>query len=167
MIHSGSFQVGRSADEVFDLLANPERFAPLMPDFESMAMQDATHFALRTVIQVGPMSGHANLAMELREAVRGNCVGYSGEAIIAGSPLTLRLDFLLVPGESDTGINWRGELTLGGSLALMAGSLVDAMGRQNFDQMAARLYDSLRQQQIAFPAQAPGSAPSSSSDFEI
>ncbi len=167
MVHSGTFQANRSAEEVFDLLANPERFAPLMPDFESMALHDATHFTLRTVIQMGPMSGHANLAMELRDAVRPDTVGYSGEAIIVGSPLRLRLDFVITPGESATEIGWRGEVTLGGSLALMAGNLVDTMGRQNFEQMAARLQERLRQQQLSSVEPAPGVALPDTSDFEI
>ncbi len=167
MVHSGSFQVNRSAEEVFDLLANPERFAPLMPEFESMAMQDATHFTLRTVIQVGPMNGHANLAMELRDPVRPSAVGYSGEATIAGSPLRLRLDFALTPGEFATEIGWRGEVTLGGPLALMAGSLVDTMGRENFEQMAAHLQENLSHQQVPPVGPAPGSAQPDSSDFEI
>ena len=167
MVHSGSFQANRSAEEVFDLLSNPERFAPLMPDFESMALQDATHFTLRTAIQVGPMNGHANLAMELRDAVRPSTVGYSGEAILAGSPLRLRLDFALTPEECATEIGWRGEVTLGGSLALMAGSLVDTMGRQNFEQMAARLQESLRQQQVPPVEPAPGGDLPDTADFEI
>jgi uncharacterized protein len=167
MVHSGLFQVNRSAEEVFDLLANPERFAPLMPDFESMTMQDATHFTLRTVIQVGPMSGHANLAMELRDAARPGTVGYSGEAIIAGSPLRLRLDFALTPGEFATEIGWRGEVTLGGPLALMVGSLVDTMGRQNFEQMAAHLQENLRQQQVPPVGPMPEGTQPDRSDFEI
>jgi carbon monoxide dehydrogenase subunit G len=167
MVHSGTFQVQRTADEVFDLLANPERFAPLMPDFESVTMQDATHFTLRTVIQVGAMSGHANLAMELRDAVRPGSVGYSGDAIIAGSRLRLRLDFVLTPGESATEIGWRGELTLGGSLAFMAGGQVESISRQNFERMAERLQESLRQEQVPSPEEAPGSPLPEALDFEI
>ena len=167
MIHSGAFEVRRSADEVFDLLANPERFGPLMPDFESMAVQDATHFTLRTVIQVGQISGHANLAMELCDAVRPGSVGYSGAATLAGSPLSLKLDFVVTSVDAATEISWRGEVTLGGSLALLAGSLMDTMGRQSFERMAARLRESLREQ-AAFPAEErTGDAVPEPPDYEI
>src|SRR5271167_4457098 len=87
MTQSGSFSVLRTVEEVFDLLSNPERFAPLMPDFESMTMQDATHFTLRTAIAIGEIKGHANLAMELLTASEPERVKYSGTATIAGSPL--------------------------------------------------------------------------------
>jgi len=162
MIHSGTFIAQRPADEVFDLLASPERFAPLMPDFESMAMHDATHFSLRTVIHVGPMSGHANLAMELREAVRPVKVSYAGEAMIAGGPLRLNLQFTLAPADDATEVAWEGEISLGGSLALMAGSLVETMGGENFARMAKRLQEDLR---LPLPEEAP--APSEPPDYEI
>lgn len=81
MNHAGTFLTTRTADEVFDLLANPERFAPLLPDFESMAVQDTTHFTVRIVIAVGEINGHANLAMELREAVRPSTVRYAGQGV--------------------------------------------------------------------------------------
>ena len=87
----------RSAEEVFDLVADPQRFAPLLPDFESIAIQDATHFTMRIVIAVGQISGHANLAMELREPVRPSRVEYRGQGIVAGSQLTFALQFAISP----------------------------------------------------------------------
>ena len=167
MTHSGSFSTQRPAEEVFELLANPERFAPLMPDFESMAMVDATHFTLRTVIQVGPMSGHANLAMELRDAVRPLHVGYSGQATIAGGALRLNLEFTLTPVGSVTKIGWRGEISLGGSLAFMAGNLVETMSQQNFERMAERLQQGLGNPSIQSPEEPGSGALPESPDYEI
>ena len=143
MLHSGTFVVERTADEVFDLLANPERFAPLMPDFESMSMQDASHFTLRTAIALGSMQGHANLAMELSEAERPSRIGYSGEAIVAGGPLRLTVRFSLVPEGATTLVIWQGEVMLGGSLAFLAGSLLETIGRQNLERMAERIRGNL------------------------
>jgi uncharacterized protein len=167
MTHSGSFCAQRPADEVFDLLANPERFAPLMPDFESMAMVNATHFTLRTVIQVGPMSGHANLSMELRDAVRPLQVGYYGEATIAGGPLRLNLEFTITPVGATSEVSWTGEISLGGSLAFMAGNLVDSMSRQNFERMAERLQQSLGNLSNQSPEEPGSSALPESPDYEI
>ena len=93
MNHSGTILTTRSAEDVFDLVADPQRFAPLLPDFESMSTQDATHFTLRISIVVGQISGHANLAMELREAVRPVRVEYRGQGIVAGSQLKFAMQF--------------------------------------------------------------------------
>jgi carbon monoxide dehydrogenase subunit G len=144
MTHYGTFLTDRSADEVFDLLSSPERFAPLVPDFESMSVQDASHFTIRIVIAIGEISGHANLAMELREAIRPSAVTYVGQGIVAGSQLDLALRFQIASSSGMTGITWEGEFWLDGTLALMAGGLVEAMGRKNFERMAESVQHELR-----------------------
>jgi len=167
MTHSGSFSTQRPAEEVFELLANPERFAPLMPDFESMAMVDATHFTLRTVIQMGTISGHANLAMELRNSVRPVQVGYYGEATIAGGPLRLNLEFTITAASDITEVGWQGEVSLGGTLAMMAGNLLETMSQQNFERMAERLQQSLGNVSMRSQEEPGSSALPESPDYEI
>ena len=167
MTHSGAFSVRRSVEQVFDLLSNPERFAPLMPDFESMTMQDATHFTMRTVFAIGEIRGHANLAMELLQASRPERVGYSGSATIAGSSLRMAIDFQINRREDITDVTWQSEVTLDGPLALMAGTLVETMGRQNFDRMAERLQVSLQDEPLTTGEAQSASAPPAAVDFEI
>ena len=145
MNHSGTFLTARSPEEVFDSVADPEKFAPLLPDFESMATEDATHFTLRISIAVGQIRGHVNLAMELREAARYSHVEYRGDGIVAGSQLTFALQFQIAVLEAGTQVNWLGELSVDGMLALMAGSTIESMGRNNFDLMAERLQSGLRE----------------------
>lgn len=167
MIHSGSFCVRRRADEAFDLLSNPERFAPLLPDFEGMAMQDATHFKLRTAIAIGKMQGHANLAMELVQASRPARVEYRGSSIIAGSPLRMAIDFQINPREEVTEVTWQGEVQLDGILALMAGNFVEKMGRQNFERMAERVQQSLQGELLPPKPEPEAGNPPPGGDFEI
>ena len=108
MNHSGTFLTPRTPDEVFKLLANPEQFAPLLPDFESAAFLDPTHFSVRIAIALGEMSGHANLAMELVEAERPASVRYRGQGIVAGSQLSLALQFRIASSEGATEVSWQG-----------------------------------------------------------
>jgi uncharacterized protein len=167
MTHSGAFSVRRSVEEVFDSLSNPARFAPLMPDFESMTMHDPTHFTMRTVIAIGEINGHANLAMELLTAARPERVGYTGSATIAGGPLRMAIDFQINPREDMTHVTWQGEVTLDGPLALMAGTLLGTMGRRNFDRMAERLQLSLQDEPLTTAEAQATSAPPAAVDFEI
>ncbi len=146
MTHFGTFLATRSSEEVFNVVADPQRFAALMPDFESMSIQDATHFTLRISIAVGQISGHVNLAMELREAMRPSHVEYRGEGIVAGSQLSFAMRFDIAPLGTATQVNWRGELTVDGMLAFMAGSMIESMGRRNFELMAERLQNGLREE---------------------
>src|SRR5215469_1390773 len=145
MNHSGTLLTPRTPDEVFNLLANPKQFAPLLPDFESMAMVDPTHFSLRIAIALGEMSGHANLEMELVEADRLATVRYRGQGIVAGSRLNLELQFQIGSAEGTTEVSWQGEFSLDGGLALLFGSLIEPMGRKHFERMAERLRERLSQ----------------------
>ena len=143
MNYSGTLLTPRTAEEVFNLLANPEQFAPILPDFESMAMLDPTHFSLRIAIALGEMSGHAHLAMELVEAERPARVRYRGQGIVAGSALNLGLEFQIASSDRATEVRWQGEFSLDGGLALVFGSLIEPMGRQHFERMAERLDEQL------------------------
>jgi uncharacterized protein len=156
MNHSGTFATARSPEEVFDLLADPQRFAPLLPDFESMLAQDAAHFSVRITIAVAQINGHANLAMELREAVRPGRVEYRGQGIVAGSQLNLNLQFDITSSGEATAVNWRGEFSLDGMLAVMAGHLLAPMGRRNFELMAGRIQNGLRETSLDDPPPVPG-----------
>ena len=143
MQHSGTFLTSRAPSEVFELLGTPERFAPLLPDYESMVMQDPTHFSLRTVIALGEMSGHANLAMELAEVERPTVIVYRGQGIVAGSQLNLVLQFRVSRTDTSTEVSWQGEFSLEGGLAFMMASLIEPMGREHFERMAERLHEKL------------------------
>ena len=162
MIHSGTFLTNRSPEEVFDLLADPHRFAPLLPDFECMAVQDASHFTLQIAISVAQISGHANLAMEMFEAVRPCRVCYRGQGIVAGSQVELNLQFHIAPSTESTELSWQGEFSLGGMLALMAGHLVEPMGRRNFELMAERLQNGLSERTSVEPSIASEPSPNRS-----
>ncbi len=167
MIHSGVFRVRRTTDEVFDLLSNPERFAPVMPDFESMSLLDATHFTMRTVIAIGEIKGHANLAMELLQAERPSRVEYRGMATIAGSPLRLAIDFQISANEEMTDVAWQGEVKLEGMLAMIGGTLVGTVGRENFERMGENLQIRLRRDPVAASGDTGTAVTPSEADFDI
>lgn len=139
MIHSGTFLVPCGSDAAFQLLATPEQFAPLLPDYESMTMQDATRFHLRMAVAVGKINGHATLAMELVGATRPSVVIYAGNGIIAGSKLLLKLHFTVQASDGGCVVSWQGDITLDGNLALFAGDLLDTRARLGFEMMAERV----------------------------
>jgi len=143
MNHSGKFLTNRTAEEVFDLVADPQRFARLIPDFESFSAQDATHFTLRLKIMVGQIRGHANLAMKLLAADRPTHVEYRGLGVVAGSQLVFAMQFQLRCEGTETQVIWQGQVSVDGMLAMMGGSMIDSMGRRNFEATIERLQDEL------------------------
>jgi carbon monoxide dehydrogenase subunit G len=164
MNHSGSFSVPCSADSIYALLVDPVQFAPLLPDYESMKLHDATHFTLRTVIAVGKMNGHANLQMEVSESTPSSCVRYRGEGVVAGSRIVFGVGFRLAPVGETTEVQWHGEVAVEGMLAFMAGDLIETKGRADFERMAERVRERLNNKAPAGPDLTnPPAAPSGTS----
>lgn len=161
MNQSGTFLSSRSAEEVFDLVADPQRFAPLLPDFESLSIQDASHFTLWIKIVIGQISGHANLDMELCAAERPSRVEYRGHGIVAGSQLVFAMHFQIGSVGSEAQVSWEGEVSVDGMLGMMAGGMIDSMGRKNFEAMAERLQNELRANSSTVQDLPPDSEPSS------
>jgi len=161
MTHSGTFTVSRTADEVYDVLADPQRFAPLLPDYEGVELHDATHFRLRTVLAIGKINGHANLEMTLYDCVVAGQVKYRGEGVIAGSNITFGMEFVLTPTAGLTEVRWVGEVSVEGMLALMAREIIENKGRADFERMAQRLQQRLADESDASPISADTPGPSS------
>jgi uncharacterized protein len=137
---TGEFTAPRSPDEVFEFLADPNKFGPLLPDFESMTVQDATHFTVKVRLGVGNIRGTAEIKMELAEATRPQRALYKGHGTAVGSQITISAGFDLSPLPESTRVAWQGEANVFGKLASMAGGMLEPLGKKNIQ----KLIDGLR-----------------------
>jgi uncharacterized protein len=151
---SGEFSTPRTPDEVYDLLSDATKFGPLLPDFESMTVQDATHFTVKLRVAVGNIRGSAEIKMELSQAVRPTRAQYQGRGVAMGSQISIRTSFDLAPVAEGTRIAWTGEASIAGKLASLAGGLLEPVSRKNIE----RLIDGL-QRALAHPATVIGVVP--------
>jgi uncharacterized protein len=140
---SGEFDTPRSPDEVFDFLSDPNQFAPLLPDFQSMSMQDATHFTVKVRVGVGNIRGTAEIKMELAEAVKPQRAQYKGQGTAVGSQVTVTAGFDLQPNGESTKVLWQGEAGVFGKLASMAGGMLEPLGRKNIQKLIDGLQKAL------------------------
>jgi len=90
---SGEFTVKRNPDEVYDFLTDPGRFAPLLPEFQSLAVQDEKHFTVKVNVGVSYIKGVADVRLELSEASRPTRAQYKGQGAVAGGNVTLLASF--------------------------------------------------------------------------
>jgi carbon monoxide dehydrogenase subunit G len=132
---SGEFTTPRSPEEVFDFLSDPNKFGPLLPDFESMSLQDPTHFTVKVRVGVGNIRGSAELKMELSEAVKPQHAQYKGQGTAVGSQVTMSAGFDLSPAAEGTSVAWQGEANIFGKLASMAGGMLEPLGRKNIQKL--------------------------------
>ncbi len=140
---SGEFTTPRSPEEVFDFLSDPNQFAPLLPDFQSMSMQDATHFTVKVKVGVGNIRGSAEIKMELAEAVKPLRAQYKGQGNAVGSQVTVSAGFDLSPQPDSTKVVWQGETSVFGKLASMAGGMLEPLGRKNIQKLIDGLQKAL------------------------
>jgi uncharacterized protein len=148
---SGEFTTPRSPEEVFDFLSDPNRFAPLLPDYQSMSMQDATHFTVKVKVGVGNIRGSAELKMELTEAVKPQRAQYKGQGTAVGSQVNVIAGFDLEPNGATTKVLWNGETSVFGKLASMAGGMLEPLGRKNIQKLIEGLQKALSEPVAAQP----------------
>ena len=150
---SGEFEVKKTPEQVFDFLTDPQKFAPLLPDYEGMSVQDATHFTVQVKVGISHIKGTANVKMELAQAERPTRAQYKGQAAVAGGGATVLAGFDLIPNETGTKVNWQGEAQVFGRLMSVAGGLLDPLAKKNIkrliDALQAALTSTAPQQPVA------------------
>src|SRR5258706_484609 len=93
----GEFQVERSPEDVYAFLTDPQKFCPLLPDFQSLTMRDATHFVVKLNVGISHIRGTAEIKMELAEADCPTRALYKGQGTVAGGNVTMTAGFMLAP----------------------------------------------------------------------
>src|SRR5208337_1494125 len=94
---SGEFEVKRKPEEVYAFLTDPNRFAPLLPEFQGLSVQDSTHFAVKVNVGISYIKGSADVKMELAEADQPRRAQYKGQGAVAGGNVTMVAGFDLSP----------------------------------------------------------------------
>jgi carbon monoxide dehydrogenase subunit G len=150
---NGEFQVQRSPEAVYDFLTDPNKFAPLLPDFQGLTVQDPTHFVVKVNVGVSYIKGTADVKMELTQAERPTRAQYKGQGSVAGGNVSLIAGFDLSAADGGTKVGWQGEAQVFGRLTSVAGGLLEPLGRKQLQ----KLIDGL--QRALSPAAATASTP--------
>jgi uncharacterized protein len=160
---SGAFEIKKKPEEVYDFLTDPNRFAPLLPEFQSLLVQDSTHFAVRVNVGISYIKGIADVKLELAEADRPHRAQYKGQGAVGGGNVTMVAGFDLtaivdgtapaaaagtapavadgiVPGTPlgtavGTKVNWQGEAQIFGRLASVAGGMLEPLGKKQIQKL--------------------------------
>jgi uncharacterized protein len=140
----GEFEVKKTPEEVYDFLTDPKKFAPLLPDFQGMTQQDATHFTVKVNVGISYIKGTAEVKMQLAEADRPRRAQYKGQGRVAGGNVSLTAGFDLSPMNSGTKVVWQGEATVFGRLTSVAGGLLEPLGRKNVQKLIDGLQAALK-----------------------
>ncbi|HKZ52873.1 MAG TPA: SRPBCC domain-containing protein [Candidatus Acidoferrales bacterium] len=139
----GEFQVQRGREEVFDFLTDPNRFAPLLPDFEGVSVEDAKNFTIKTKVGISHIRGTATVKLHLAEAERPRRALYQGKGSVAGGNVELKAGFDLEEASGGTHVRWKGEAQIFGRLTSVAGGLLEPLAKKNVQKLIDALQAAL------------------------
>ena len=131
----GEFEVGRQPEEVYDFLTDPNKFAPLLPEFRGVTVQDAEHFTVKVNVGVSYIKGVADVKLHLAEALRPQRAQYKGQGSVAGGNVSMVAGFDLSPADSGTKVAWQGEAQVFGRLTSVAGGLLEPLGKKQLQKL--------------------------------
>jgi carbon monoxide dehydrogenase subunit G len=140
----GDFIVKKKAQEVYDFLVDPNRFCPLLPDYQSMEMLDERNFLVKLSVGISHIRGTAAVKMSLVETDRPKRAVYEGKGDVPGGSATLRAGFDLadLPG-GETKIIWLGQSTVVGRIASLAGGMLEPLAKKNVQKLIDGLQKAL------------------------
>jgi carbon monoxide dehydrogenase subunit G len=141
---NGEFEVKRPPEEVYDFLTDPNKFGPLLPDFQGMTVQDATHFTVKVNVGISYIKGVAEVKMDLIQAERPKRAQYKGQGSVAGGNVSFIAGFDLSPVDGGTKVVWQGEAQIFGRLMSVAGGLLEPLGKKNVQKLIDGLQAALR-----------------------
>lgn len=154
----GDFTVATSRDEVFAVLSQTEKFAPLLPTYKSHALNADGSSDVEVKVGVGKIrgTGKVNLILEqCQQAVRAQ---YLGKGQIMGGAFNITAAFELEDaGPGKTRVKWHGELAMFGKLVSLAGGLVNPIAERDINQMIAALQKEFGGAEVAVQEPSVGS----------
>jgi len=137
---SGDFTVATQRAEVFSVLSQVDRFAPMLPTYLSHQMQDDGSAAVKVKVGVGKVRGTGEVVLTLEECVAPERATYSGKGKVMGGVFNLKAGFELEEaGSANTRVKWQGEMAMFGKLVSLAGGLVKPIAERDINQLIQAL----------------------------
>jgi carbon monoxide dehydrogenase subunit G len=132
---AGEFEVSKSPAEVYDFLTDPDRFCPLIPDYQGMSVVDKENFSVKVNVGISHIRGVADVKLKLAEAERPKRAQYQGQGSMAGGSVSFTAGFDLMPVGAGTRVGWKGEAQIFGRLASVAGGLLEPLAKKNIQKV--------------------------------
>jgi uncharacterized protein len=132
---AGAFEVRGKPEDVYDFLTDPNKFAPLLPDFRGVSVHDAEHFTVKVNVGISYIKGVADVKMHLSESNRPRRAQYKGQGSVAGGNVSMVAAFDLAASGEGTKVAWEGEAQVFGRLTSVAGGLLEPLGKKQVQKL--------------------------------
>ena len=139
----GDFVVKKKPEDVYSFLVDPNKFCPLLPDYQNMERVDDKNFLVRLSVGISHIRGTAAVKMSIIEAQKDRHAVYQGNGEVPGGSTMLRAGFDLEPAGDGTRVKWTGQSNVVGRIASLAGGLLEPLARKNIQKMIDSLQRAL------------------------
>ena len=141
---AGDFTVKKTPEEVYGFLVDPNRFCPLLPDFQSIEVVDPKNFLVKLSVGISHIRGTAAVKMTLVEAQCPRRAAYEGRGEVPGGSTTIRAQFQIeeMP-DGQTKVKWSGQSSVLGRIISLAGGLLEPLGKKNVQKLIDGLQKAL------------------------
>ena len=136
---SGEFVVARKQQDVYAFLTDPNRFAPLLPDFQGLAIQNEKEFDVRVKVGISHIRGTATVRLNLEEARSPVYALYKGKGDVPGGAVDLTAGFDLEVVPEGTRIKWKSDSNVHGRIVSVAAGLLQPLAKKNLMQLIKSL----------------------------
>jgi 2-furoyl-CoA dehydrogenase large subunit len=143
MKFSGQFDVSPSPADVFRLLSDPQKFAPLLPTFSSLEMKDANTAVVKVSVGIGKIRGTASTQLTLQKKTEPTHATYVGSGKVMGGAYTMITSYDLEPKGSGTLVRWKGEVQLVGKILSLAGGGMQGYAEQQINAVITSLQQAM------------------------
>ncbi|MGH8248850.1 MAG: molybdopterin cofactor-binding domain-containing protein, partial [Gammaproteobacteria bacterium] len=149
---SGEFKVAQPREQVFRTLADPQKFAPLLPAFQSVEKKDDRTVLVKVKVGIGRISGTAATELRLEESEAPRRARYVGKGKVMQGAYQVDAAFDLEDITGGTLVKWRGDTLLVGRILSLAGGGLRGYAEKEIRRLIASL------QQCLAPGFVPGPA---------
>ena len=143
MRFTGEFNVALPKQDVFAVLSDPEKFAPLLPTFHSMEMKDKKTATVRIKVGIGKIRGTASTELTLEQSVPPDHARYIGCGKVMQGAYQMTASFDLKDADGGTLIKWRGEARLVGKILSLVGGGIQGYAEKEINKLIASLQSAL------------------------
>ena len=137
--HSGVFLVTDGPMDVYQLLTDPRRFAPLLPHFQSVEVKDEANYVVKIKVGVSHLRGLATVRLSLKDSRPREYARYTGTGKLVGGTVTLTAGFELERDPKGTRVKWTGQAQVFGKIASLARGLLEPLTKKHIDALIESL----------------------------
>ena len=120
----GEFVATAPREKVFAVLSDPDKFAPLLPTYQSHEMQEDGSADIKIKIGIGKIRGTATVNMKPAETEAPIRATYDSKGKVMGAAFNFGSGFELEDADGGTRVKWQGDLSMFGKLVSLAGGLI-------------------------------------------